>query len=83
MLAALAAGFGLDAETFAVDLQSQAVKEETWRDYAISRGAGVNGFPTLIVGPREDGTYSAIARGFQAWTAVLPAIESQLGLSQP
>ena len=77
-LGALAAGFGEDAAAFAADLKTEAVKEETWRDYAISRGAGVSGFPTLILGPQADGAYVAISRGFLPVESVLPAIRGSL-----
>ncbi len=77
-LATLAGQFGEDVEAFAADLVSDEVKQETWKDYALSRGAGVSGFPTLIMGPQADGTYAAIARGFQPMAAVLPAIAGQM-----
>ena len=77
-LAVLAADFGQDPEAFAADLQSEDIKQATWRDYAVSRGAGVSGFPTLILGPQADGTYVALARGFQPRAVVLPAIAGQL-----
>ncbi len=72
----LAKSLGLDPDAFAADLAGEAAKEETWRDYAISRGAGVTGFPTLIAGPQADGTYLAVTRGFQAAKIVLPQIEA-------
>jgi putative protein-disulfide isomerase len=75
-LAAIAASIGLAPDRFADDLASEAAKEETWRDYAISRGAGVTGFPTLIAGPQGDGTYLAVTRGFQPAASVLPHIEA-------
>jgi putative protein-disulfide isomerase len=78
VLAALAVEFGQDEARFAEELLSESVKEETWRDYAISRGAGVGGFPTLIMGPRPDGTWLAVVRGFQPAAAVLPVIADQL-----
>jgi putative protein-disulfide isomerase len=74
VLGELAAGFGEDAAAFTADLATEAVKEETWRDYAISRGAGVSGFPTLIFGPQADATYVAVARGFQPAEQVLQAL---------
>jgi putative protein-disulfide isomerase len=80
-LAALAGQFGQDAQAFAADLVSEDVKQETWRDYAVSRGAGVSGFPTLILGPGADGTYVAIARGFQPAAVVLPAIAGHLTMA--
>jgi putative protein-disulfide isomerase len=75
-LAALAEGLGLEPVRFAEDLAGEAAKEETWRDYAVSRGAGVTGFPTLIAGPQADGTYLAVTRGFQPAASVLPHIEA-------
>jgi putative protein-disulfide isomerase len=77
-LGALAADFGRNPSAFAADLGTDPVREETWRDYGVSRGAGVSGFPTLIMGRQDDGTYLAIARGFQPASIVLPAIASQL-----
>lgn len=78
VLGELAAGFGQDAESFAAELGSESLKQETWRDYATAQGAGVRGFPTLILGPQDDGTYWPIARGFQPADVVLGAIASQL-----
>ena len=74
VLGDLAATFGEDAASFVEDLESDGVKQETWRDYAISRGAGVTGFPTLIMGPQTDKTYIALARGFQPAASVLGGI---------
>ena len=78
VLGSLAAGFGREPEVFAAALGSDAIKQETWRDYAIAQGAGVRGFPTLILGPQADGTYVAISRGFQPPAVVLPAIATCL-----
>ena len=75
-LAAIAESLGFDRDRFAEDLASDEAKQETWRDYAVSRGAGVTGFPTLIAGPQGDGTYLAVTRGFQPAGAVLPHIEA-------
>ncbi len=75
-LAAIAESLGLEPDRFAEDLASDEAKQETWRDYAISRGAGVTGFPTLIAGPQPDGTYLAVTRGFQPADVVLPHIEA-------
>ena len=78
VLGSLAADFGQDGVIFGAELRSENLKQETWRDYAISRGAGVSGFPTLIMGPQADGTYVALARGFQPAAAVLPAIAGRM-----
>ncbi len=78
VLGRLAADFGEDAADFAAELETESVKQETWKDYAVSRGAGVSGFPTLIMGPRADGTYVALSRGFQPQDVVVPAIAGLL-----
>ena len=78
VLGQVAGEFGQDPAAFSAALETEDVKHETWRDYAIARGAGVSGFPTLIAGPQADGTYVAIARGFQPAAAVLPAITAVL-----
>ncbi len=75
-LAEIAASLGLERESFLAELASEDAKQETWRDYAISRGAGVTGFPTLIAGPQPDGTWLAVTRGFQPAAAVMPHIEA-------
>ena len=78
VLADLAAEFGLEREGFAERLASEEIKQETWGDYAISQRAGVTGFPTLVAGPGEDGTYGAVTRGFQPGEVILPMINRWL-----
>lgn len=78
VLADLAGELGLEKATFRVELADEDLKRETWRDYAISQGAGVTGFPTLIVGPNPDATWAMIARGFQPAVHVLASIEEWL-----
>jgi len=78
VLADLAAEFGLEREGFAERLASDAVKQETLSDYAVSQRAGVTGFPTLIAGPGADGTYGAVTRGFQPAEAILPVVHQWL-----
>ena len=74
VLADLAAEFGIAREGFAERLESDALKQETWRDYGTSQRAGVAGFPTLIAGPNADGTFGLVTSGFQPAEAILPAI---------
>jgi putative protein-disulfide isomerase len=74
----LAAEFGVAREGFAERLASEQIRQETWGDYAISQRAGVRGFPTLIAGPGEDGTYAAVTRGFQPAEAILPMVHRWL-----
>jgi putative protein-disulfide isomerase len=77
-LGAFAAEFQMDRETFAAAMASQEARQETWRDYAVSQNAGVTGFPTLVMGPRADGAYLPITRGFAPAETVLPTIASLL-----
>ncbi len=74
VLASHAAAFGLAAEDFMAEMESERAVQETWRDYAIAQRAGVSGFPTLILGPSPDGSFVPITRGFQSADKVLPMI---------
>ena len=78
VLADLAGEAALDREAFITDFAADDLKQETWRDYALSQRAGVTGFPTLIVGPRSDGAYEAVTRGFQGSERILPALQGWL-----
>ena len=78
VLTDLAGELGLDRDAFAADLEDEALKAETWRDYALSQRAGVTGFPTLIVGPNADGTFAPISRGYQDPQSVLAAVGAWL-----
>jgi putative protein-disulfide isomerase len=78
VLADLAAEVGFDRATFATALDDEALKNETWRDYAISQRAGVTGFPTLLVGPNADGTFTLVAKGCADMETVLTGVETWL-----
>ena len=79
-LADLASEIGLDRAAFLTDLASDDAKQETWNDYNLSMNAGVAGFPTLIVGPKPDGQYAMITRGFRNQEEVLAAIDRWLSI---
>ena len=64
VLAELAAEHGLDRDAFLARWSAEDAKAETWRDYAVSQRAGVTGFPTLVAGPNEAGTYGVVTRGY-------------------
>lgn len=83
VLADIAAGQGFDRDAFAAALADEGLKQETWRDYAISQRAGATGFPTLIIGPNADGTYALVTRGYQRGDAILPAIDGWLANVRP
>jgi putative protein-disulfide isomerase len=74
VLADFAEAFGLDREPFAAAMETEEAKQETWRDYATSQRAGVTGFPTLVMGPRADGAYVPITRGFSPTETVVSTI---------
>ena len=78
VLVDLAGELGFERETFAAGLGDEALKSETWRDYAVSQRAGVTGFPTLVVGPNADGTFAPISRGYQDPESVLASVGAWL-----
>ncbi len=78
VLADLAGAHGFDRAAFAAGLDDPSIKEETWRDYALSQRAGVTGFPTLIVGPQVDATFAMVSQGFNTLAPVAARIEAWL-----
>lgn len=64
VLADLAADVGADREAFLARWSSEAAKQETWADYAVSQRAGVTGFPTLVAGPNAEGVFGVVTRGY-------------------
>jgi len=78
VLASLAAEYGLDPDAFLADFQTEDLKQETWRDYAISQRAGVTGFPTLVAGPNAEGVFGVVTRGYQSGDQVLAVLHQWL-----
>jgi putative protein-disulfide isomerase len=78
VLADLAAEQGLDRDAFLADFDSEELKQETWRDYAISQRAGVTGFPTLVAGPSAEGAYGVVTRGYQPGEQILAVLHRWL-----
>lgn len=78
VLADLADELGLDREPFLEAWASEAAKEETWRDYAISQRAGVTGFPTLVAGPNAEGVYGVVTRGYASGDQVVTILKDWL-----
>lgn len=74
VLADIAAEFGRDRSAFLEEWTSEAARQETWRDYAISQRAGVTGFPTLVGGPNEQGVYGVVTRGYAPPEQVLAVL---------
>lgn len=79
LLAAQIDDLGEDGAAFLAEFDGEPLKHETWSDYGVSQRAGVTGFPTLVAGPGQDGTYGVVTRGYQPGEAVLPLLHSWLG----
>ena len=79
-LADVGGELGLEREAFLARLVSEDAKQETWNDYNLSMNAGVSGFPTVIIGPKPDGQYAMVTRGFRTREEVLAAIDRWLSL---
>ncbi len=77
-LADIASEQGFDRAAFLSALADEGLKQETWRDYAISQRAGATGFPTLIVGPNADGTYALVTRGYSDAETVMAGVDHWL-----
>lgn len=82
VLAEIAAEFGFDTDAFRAALAEEALGQETWRDYAISQRAGVTGFPTLILGPKADGAFALINRGYQGVDQVVAMVDALLATAE-
>ena len=78
-LADMVAQAGFNRDAFLADFETGDLKNETWSDYATSQRAGVTGFPTLVAGPRENGTYGVVTRGYQNGDVVLPLLHNWVG----
>jgi putative protein-disulfide isomerase len=73
-LAAIAVELGFSDEEFREAMQSDAARQETLQDYALSQSAGVRGFPTLIAGTGRDNQYALVTHGFQPMDEVLSTL---------
>jgi putative protein-disulfide isomerase len=68
---------GFDRALFAAALASEEARQATRLDFAVSRQAGVQGFPTLIVGAEADG-YTLVTSGYQPAEAMIEPLERWL-----
>jgi putative protein-disulfide isomerase len=76
VLAELAADYGVAADAFLSDFETDDLKHETWADYGVSQRAGVTGFPTLVAGPGPEGTYGVVTRGYNPGDQVLAILKA-------
>ena len=82
-LADIAAEQGFDRDAFLSALADDGLKQETWRDYAVSQRAGATGFPTLVVGPNADGAYALVARGYNDAETIFHGVDQWLASVRP
>jgi putative protein-disulfide isomerase len=76
VLADIASEIGLDADAFSAAWRSKALQDRVGRHFAMTRRAGVRGFPTLMLhGP--DGI-KVLARGYTSAQALTAAIDGCL-----
>ena len=74
VLADLAGKLGLDRNTFLEQLQSEGVQHETRNDYATSQRAGIRGFPTVLVGPNDEGAHILLNHGYRGPSELMPIL---------
>lgn len=72
----VAAGVGLDRSAFEAALGSEAIADETRRDFLDARELGVHGFPALLV--RNGDAITSVTRGFLPPDALLQALSPWL-----
>ncbi|WP_048863497.1 DsbA family protein, partial [Acidisphaera rubrifaciens] len=77
-LAALAAELGMDAAAFAAEHAAEDAARETQADFAIAQAAGIRGFPTLLAGIGDEGSYALVTHGFQPAARIVPALDHWL-----
>jgi len=82
VLASLAPEFGVDADTFELEMLSADARNETFRDFLTSQQAGVQGFPLLAAGT-EAGGYALVTSGFRPLDGLPEAIDSWLAAGAP
>jgi putative protein-disulfide isomerase len=61
----------MEREAFLADWASEGAIERTQQDFALTQGSGVQGFPTLIAGSADGGSYSLITNGYQPLDGVV------------
>lgn len=76
VLTGIAAGLGHDPAAFRATFDTEAAREETARDFALTQNSGVRGFPTLIAGDGQGGPWRMVTNGFQPAAQVVPALRA-------
>lgn len=73
VLADIAGELGVDRAAFAIAWQSEAVKEATRQDFALTQRLGVSGFPTLAM--EHGGQLFLVASGFTPAAVLIERVE--------
>lgn len=81
-LAGIAGELGVDPAAFLADWRSAEAIDRTRRDFALTQGSGVQGFPTLIAGHTNGDSYSLITNGYQPVGAVTETLERWLSMQE-
>ena len=74
-------GFDVDPTTFVERLTSDAVRRETWGDFATAQRLGVTGFPTLFL--RDESTVYLVTKGYAPYEPIEDGIEAFLAEQYP
>lgn len=72
----LAAEFGVEPGSFVETLATDALRKQTWHDFATARRWGVTGFPTLLM--RRGNRLELITAGYRSAADVISAVSSTL-----
>lgn len=76
-LLAAARDFGLDGARYAAEFDSEETRDETLAGFQITRNTGIDGYPALLAGDREEG-FVFITLGYQPWPKIEGVLESWL-----
>lgn len=76
ILSELAVGHGLDPETFNADFEDDAVKQETYDDFAFGHSLGLRGFPSIVL--QDQRGLALLTSGYQHFEDLEPALDSWL-----
>jgi len=74
ILTELAAEFDFDAGEFTNLLNDAGVREECWRDFAITQNTGIRGFPALIAGTGRNDEYAVVTNGYVSADVLMPGL---------
>lgn len=74
-------GLPVDPDEFLVAMQSNEMRDATYRDFAQARRLGASGFPTTLL--RDGDEHYMLARGFVPFDQLEPALTGWIGSRYP